>query len=126
MHIMTVLLEDEELMDSFENIFVNNPDDVKKVEATPVVKDTKPKLVTFLDGKRSTNIGIAMSKVKSDYASLRKALLLMKPELANITNETVESLRVALPNAEDIKAAKAYTGPAEMLAPVVFLLFHHL
>ena len=71
-----------------------------------------------MDGKRSTNIGIALSKVKADYATLRKALLLMKPELTGIVLETVESLRVALPTAEDIQAAKAFNGPENQLAPV--------
>lgn len=111
-------------MKSFEDIFVNNPDE-NKIQAKPVQKENKPKFMTFLDGKRSTNIGIATSKVKCDCASLRKALLLLKPEIANITNETVESLRVALPTAEDIKAAKGYTGPIDQLAPVhtSFFLF---
>ena len=121
---MSILLEDEELMKSFEDIFVNNPDE-NNIQAKPVQKENKHKFMTFLDGKRSTNIGIATSKVKCDCASLRKALLLLKPEIANITNETVESLRVALPTAEDIKAAKGYTGPIDQLAPVhtSFFLF---
>ena len=121
---MSILLEDEELMKSFEDIFVNNPDE-NKIQVKPVQKENKPKFMTFLDGKRSTNIGIATSKVKCDCTSLRKALLLLKPEIANITNETVESLRVALPTAEDIKAAKGYTGPIDQLAPVhtSFFLF---
>lgn len=59
-----------------------------------------------------------MSKVKVDYDTLRKALLLMKPELAGITMDTVESLRVALPTDEDMQATKAYSGPVDQLAPV--------
>lgn len=120
---MSILLEDEELMKSFEDIFVNNPDE-NKVQAKPTQKENKPKFMTFLDGKRSTNIGIATSKVKCDCASLRKALLLLKPEIANITNETVESLRVALPTAEDIKAAKGYSGPIDQLAPVLSFIYY--
>lgn len=120
MESMTVMLEDDELMDEYEKIFVNNPDDQKKKEKPVVVKEDKPKLLTFLDGKRSTNVGIAMSKVKCDYSTLRKALLLMKPELANITYETLESLSVALPNEDDQTKANTFTGQPEMLAPVCF------
>ena len=125
---LALIQNDMDKMKEFEDIFVNNPDENKQKEVKPVEKDKGPKLVsvsrgaelqvTFLDGKRSTNIGIAMSKVKADYASLRRALLLMKPELANITMDTVESLRVALPTAEDLQAAKGYSGPPEQLAPV--------
>ena len=110
---LALIQNDMDKMKEFEDIFVNNPDENKQKEVKPVEKDKGPKLVsvsrgaelqvTFLDGKRSTNIGIAMSKVKADYASLRRALLLMKPELANITMDTVESLRVALPTAEDLR-----------------------
>jgi singapore isolate B (sub-type 7) whole genome shotgun sequence assembly, scaffold_10 len=71
-----------------------------------------------LDGKRSTNIGIALSKVKADYSTLRRALLLMKPELAGITLNTIDSLSLALPNSEDIMAAKQFSGPVDQLAPV--------
>lgn len=56
--------------------------------------------------------------MKVDYDTLRRALLLMKPELAGITMDTVESLRVALPTAEDMQAARGYSGPVEQLAPV--------
>ena len=113
------------MMDSFDNIFINNPDDNKIEEKKEEVKkDVKPKLITFLDGKRSTNIGIALSKVKCDTADLRKALLLVKPEIANITFEIIESLRVALPTAEDLKAAKAYSGDPNKLAPVNAFLLH--
>lgn len=116
-----MMLEDDELMNAYEDTFVNDKNDQKK-ESKPVVKEDKPKLISFLDGKRATNIGIAISKVKCDCLTLRKALLLMKPELANITYETLESLRVALPNAEDQKSVKDFEekikGPVERLAPV--------
>ena len=125
---LTLIQNDMSRMKAFEDIFVNNPDENKAKEAKPVEKEKTPKLVgvvrhhngqiSFLDGKRSTNIGIAISKVKADYDTLRRALLMMKPDLAGITMDTVESLRVALPTAEDMQAAKGYNGPVEQLAPV--------
>lgn len=41
----------------------------------------------------------------------------MKPELANITLETLESLRIALPTDEDRKALATYSGSPDKLAP---------
>ena len=72
---------------------------------------------TFLDGKRSTNVGIAISKIKVDPSVLRRSLLLLEPELADISLSTLESLNVALPTPEDLKASSAYTGDPEKLAP---------
>lgn len=115
---LTVIFEDEELIKSFEELFVNSPDADKVVVKKPVIKDNKPKLITFLESQRSTNIGIAISKVKCDYESLRKALMLVKPEIAGITIDLIENLRVALPNDEDMKLAQGFSGPVEMLAPV--------
>ena len=45
---LTVLQEDEAMMTDFETIFVVNPDENKKIEEKPVVKETKPKLVELL------------------------------------------------------------------------------
>lgn len=70
-----------------------------------------------MDGKRSTNVGIAISKIKVEPAVLRRSLLLLEPELADITLSTLESLSVALPTSDDLKAASAFSGDPEKLAP---------
>ena len=48
---------------------------------------------------------------------MRRSLLLLEPELADISLSTLESLNVALPTPEDLKASSAYTGDPEKLAP---------
>lgn len=71
-----------------------------------------------MDGQRSTNIGIALSKIKVEFSAVRRALMLLDPDLASITPETLESLQVALPNNEDRKLAQGHNEPLETLAPV--------
>ena len=44
---LTFLQEDDALMTEFEDIFVNNPDENKPVEAKPVV-EKKPRFVSLL------------------------------------------------------------------------------
>ena len=48
---------------------------------------------------------------------MRRSLLLLEPELADISLSTLESLNVALPTPEDLKASSTYTGDPEKLAP---------
>ena len=48
---------------------------------------------------------------------LRRSLLLLEPEIADISLSTLESLNVALPTPEDLKASAGYTGDPEKLAP---------
>ena len=71
-----------------------------------------------MDGQRSTNIGIALSKVKVEYPVIRRSLMLLDPELAGLTPDTIESLQVALPNDEDKKATLGRNDPLDKLAPV--------
>ena len=47
---LTILQEDEELLSSFESIFITNPEENKKAEEKkPVKKEEKPRLVNRYD-----------------------------------------------------------------------------
>ena len=71
-----------------------------------------------MDVQRRAEIEFALSKVKVEYPVIRRSLMLLDPELAGLTPDTIESLQVALPNDEDKKATLGRNDPLDKLAPV--------
>ena len=63
-------------------------------------KDSKPKTVSVLDGKRQQNCGIAVARVKLSPSELRAALLAMDPD--RLSGELCNVLTTVQPNAEEV------------------------
>ena len=84
------------------------------VAKTDASVDTKPKLISLFDGKRTQNAAIACGKLRKSPEEIFDMIVNMDPdELTQEINETI--LNLLLPTDEEIAALRAYTGNVEDL-----------
>lgn len=76
--------------------------------------DTKPKLISLFDGKRTQNAAIACGKLRKSPEEIFDMIVNLDPDdLTQEINETI--LNLLLPTDEEIAALRAYTGSVEDL-----------
>lgn len=86
---------------------------------TRTQKDDTPRTITLIDGKRATNVAIAIARIKMTHEEMRTSIETLSD--SSFTCQQLESLRECLPNSEEEAALKAYAGPIEVLGEVINL-----
>lgn len=111
----------------FENLFCESSDKtdarhLKKLELTKSAIVTGPVVICLLDTKRSTNISISLSQLRT-FAEIQSLFNRIKGAEADIPEDLLSALIKCEPSGEEINLVNGYSGDFEALnLPEKFVL----
>ncbi|KAF2072641.1 hypothetical protein CYY_006043 [Polysphondylium violaceum] len=101
-------------LDEIESLFFSPDAAPKKLDASDKksTSNTKPGTVTVIDGKKSQNLAIYLSKFKCTIEEMKNGICMLDESLFNI--ETLKALETYLPTEEDMEAIRDYLKNGEL------------
>jgi len=105
----TDMLLDE---DEFNMLFVKTATP-PKVKTKKNVATPKQSVVTLIDPKTATNVGIAIARIKIPYSDIRKAIESMDDKVLTLTQ--LQVLQDLLPSKEDAEKLASFKGDRDKL-----------
>ena len=103
----------EILKEEFEQLFVEQPSAAAKDKKPEKPVEQKKVKVNLIDAKRAQNAGIALARIKKSFDLVRKAVADMDEK--EFSTEQLKSLGEYLPNDEESRVLKAFSGDLSQL-----------
>eukprot|EP00968_Pinguiococcus_pyrenoidosus_P019333 scaffold2094_cov239-Pinguiococcus_pyrenoidosus.AAC.7 len=99
-------------LDDFEMLFVqSNATQAKPKKAAK--KSARKEKVALIDGRRATNAGIAIARIKLTYAQMREKITNL--EDSSFSTVQMRTLQTFLPTPDEIEKLKGYKGDKKLL-----------